>query len=56
VNEPLRILVVYYSFEGNTKLIAESVAGAVSADIMQLIPKKEHASKGFSKYFGVAAR
>jgi len=32
----LRILVVYYSFEGNTKLIAESIAKEIDSDILKL--------------------
>lgn len=32
----LRILVVYYSFEGNTKLIAESMAKETGSDILKL--------------------
>lgn len=32
----LRIIVVYYSFEGNTKLIAESIAKEIDSDILNL--------------------
>lgn len=32
----LRILVVYYSFEGNTELIAESIAKEINSDILKL--------------------
>ena len=32
----LRILVVYYSFEGNTKLISESIAEEMDSDILKL--------------------
>lgn len=32
----LRILVVYYSFESNTKLIAESIAEETGSDILEL--------------------
>ena len=52
----MRMIVVFYSFEGNTKLIAENIAGTISADILELKPKKEIRSKGFMKYFrGVKA-
>ena len=44
------ILVVYYSFEGNTQLIAETIAIAVSADILRLEVAKERKSHGFGKY------
>jgi len=46
----MKKLVVYYSFEGNTKLIAENIARAIEADILELKPKTEIKSKGFMKY------
>jgi len=45
-----RILVVYYTFEGSTKLIAESIASAIDADILRLEVMKELKSHGFGKY------
>jgi flavodoxin len=45
-----KILVVYYSFEGNTKLIADSIADAVGADRLRLEVVKEQKSHGFIKY------
>ncbi|AOY78111.1 flavodoxin family protein [Clostridium formicaceticum] len=47
----LKKLVIYYSFEGNTKLIAQTIADTVQGDLLQLVPKKEIQSKGFMKYF-----
>lgn len=47
----MKTLVIYYSFEGNTKLIAESIAKTVGADILELKSKNETSPKGFSKYF-----
>ena len=44
------ILVVYYSFEGSTQLIAEAIAKAVDADILRLEVEKEMKKHGFSKY------
>lgn len=46
-----KIIVVYYSFEGNTKSIAEFLAKDLSADILEVKPNKEIKSKGFGKYF-----
>lgn len=48
--KPLKKLVVYYSFEGNTRFIAESIAQETGADILELKPKKDLESKGFMKY------
>lgn len=45
-----RILIAYYSFEGNTKFIAEALAKCLEADLMEIKPDKEIQSKGFSKY------
>lgn len=46
----MKNLVVYYSLEGNTKLIAEFIAKEIGADIIELKPKKEFPSSGFRKY------
>lgn len=46
----MKALVIYYSFQGNTKLIAESIGTAIGADIEEIKPKKEIVSKGFMKY------
>ena len=47
----MKKLVIFYSFTGNTKLIAENIAEAIDADILELKPKKEIKSEGFMKYF-----
>jgi flavodoxin len=46
-----RILVIYYSLDGNTRLIAEAIAKEVGADLLELKPDKEPPSCGFMKYF-----
>lgn len=46
----MKNLVVYYSLEGNTKLIAEFIGKEIGADIIELKPKKEFPSSGFRKY------
>jgi flavodoxin len=45
-----KTLIVYYSLEGNTKLIAETIAKEMNADIMECKPKKDISKKWFMKY------
>lgn len=47
----LKKLVIFYSFEGNTKFIAEGISEIIGADLLELKPKKDVESKGFMKYF-----
>ena len=44
-------LVVYFSFDGNTKFIAEKIAETINADIIELKTSKKYPTEGFSKYF-----
>jgi flavodoxin len=44
-------LVIYYSFEGNTRFIAEALAGEICADILKLEPAYEKVPHNFMKYF-----
>jgi flavodoxin len=44
-------LVVYYSLTGNTKLIADVIAEAINADILELKPVKELKAESSMKYF-----
>lgn len=44
------MLVVFYSLEGNTRFIADNIASAAGADLLELKPEKE-ITKGFMKYF-----
>ncbi|QZY55984.1 flavodoxin family protein [Crassaminicella profunda] len=46
----MKCLVVYYSLEGNTKFIAETIAESTGADLLELKPKKDISSKGFMRY------
>jgi flavodoxin len=46
----MKILVVYYSFEGNTRFAAETIARIAGADIMELKPVKEISTHGFMKF------
>ena len=44
-------LVIYYSLEGNTELLAENIANAVEADIVRLTPLKELNPEKGSRFF-----
>ncbi|OHD54568.1 MAG: hypothetical protein A2Y33_03440 [Spirochaetes bacterium GWF1_51_8] len=46
-----KILVVYYSHDGNTRMIAETVANELGADIDEIAPVHDINSRGFFKYF-----
>lgn len=45
-----RTLIVFYSLEGSTKLIAETLRDVLRADILEIKPKKEIKTRGFMKY------
>jgi flavodoxin len=45
-----KTLVLYYSFEGNTKRVAEWIGKSLGVDIARIEPEKELSSKGFSKF------
>lgn len=48
----MKKLIVFYSFEGSTRLIAETIAREIGADLLELKPKKEKVkTHGLAKYF-----
>jgi len=47
----LKILIVYYSLTGNTKIIAEAIAESIKSDILEIKPVKELNAEGGSKFF-----
>lgn len=44
-------LIIFYSFEGNTRFIAQEIQKITSADILELKVKDDISSHGFFKYF-----
>lgn len=46
----MKAVVIYYSLEGNTKLIAEMIAKNIGADIIRLKIQKDIPKEGFKKY------
>ena len=45
-----KTLIVYYSFEGNTRFISEEIQKVTGGDFLELKPVKEIESKGFSRF------
>ena len=46
----MRVAVVYYSFEGNVRMLAQQIARVSGADVIELVDLDEPASKGFMKF------
>lgn len=46
----MKTVVLYYSYEGNTKLIAEKVAQVLNCDLFRIETKKAFKSQGLMKY------
>ncbi|MBN7774379.1 flavodoxin family protein [Clostridium aminobutyricum] len=46
----MKSIIVYYSLEGNCKLIAEAVAQEIGAETLELKPKKDIPTSGPLKY------
>lgn len=47
----MKTLVIFFSFEGNTRMIAHTIAERLDADVCELKTKKEYPAKGIGKYF-----
>ncbi len=47
----MKTLIVYYSYEGSTKFIAETIANEIEADLLELKPEIESNHQGIMKYF-----
>ncbi len=47
----MKTLIVFYSFEGNTRHIAELIAQKMNGDLEELKTPDQPASHGFSKFF-----
>ena len=46
----MKTLVIFYSFEGSTKFIAQTIANEIGAELLEIKPEKEIVSHGFMKY------
>ena len=46
----MKLLVVYYSLDGNTKAAAERIAGDLGCDVCAVEPEKPIPDKGFKKF------
>ena len=46
-----KVLVVYYSLTGNTKMIAEAIVGSINSDVLELKPVKELDAESGMRYF-----
>ncbi len=47
----MNTLVVYFSLDGNTKLLAGKIAETMNANIIELKTNKKYPAEGFWKYF-----
>ena len=43
----MKSLVIYYSLEGDTKLIANIIKNELNSDVLELRTKKQYPNKGF---------
>ena len=47
----MKALVVYFSFEGNTKLVAKKISETINADLVELKTSKVYPKEGIGKFF-----
>lgn len=46
----MKSIIVYYSLEGSTDMVAKLIQKETGADMLRLVPKKEIPREGFGKY------
>jgi len=46
----MKSIIVFYSFDGNTKFLAQEMAQEIGADLSEIKPENEFKSHGFTKY------
>lgn len=46
----MKKLIIYYSLDGNTRFVAEKIAAATGAELLELRPQKDLKAKGLLKY------
>ena len=45
----MKILIIYYSLDGNTHMIAEQIKNSINSDILRLKPVHDNDKKGLFK-------
>lgn len=46
----MKSLVIFYSLQGNTRLLANEISSITKADLLELVPENDISPKGFFKY------
>lgn len=46
----MKSIVIFYSYEGSTKFIAQTIANEINADLLEIKPQKEMKTHGFMKF------
>ena len=47
----MNTVIVYYSMNGNTASVAQKIAAALHADVIEIQPEKQYPDKGLRKFF-----